>query len=35
VGDEKAGAVVSMKFIVKYPALPEVNTRTSYMVWYH
>jgi hypothetical protein len=35
VGDAQAGAVVSMEFIVKYPALPEVRTRTSYMVWYH
>jgi hypothetical protein len=29
------GTMVTVEFIVKYPNLKEIRTRTSYMVWYY
>ncbi len=35
VGKAVPGTIVSMEFIVAYPGLPQVRTRTSYMVWFY
>jgi len=35
VGPDRPGSVVAMEFIVSYPGLPTIRTRTSYMVWFY
>lgn len=35
VGNVAPGTMVTVEFIVKYPNLKEIRTRTSYMVWYY
>jgi hypothetical protein len=35
VGAARAGDVVKLEFIVSYPGLNSITTRTSYMVWFY
>ena len=35
VGKAVPGTIISMEFVVAYPGLTQIRTRTSYMVWFY